>query len=80
MTVDFSNETRAPLLLIAGEKDRIVPAVVNRRNLKAYAKSTARTDFHQFPGRVHWIIAQDGWDEVAEHVATWLQGLGLSPT
>lgn len=75
--VDFSNGTRAPLLLIAGEQDRIVPAVVNRRNLKAYAKSSARTDFREFPGRVHWIIAQDGWDEVADHAATWLEGLEI---
>lgn len=77
MQVDFANGTRAPLLLIAGEKDRIVPAVVNRRNHKAYRKSAARTDFREFPGRVHWIIAQDGWDEVAEHAATWLAELRL---
>lgn len=76
--VSFSNGTRAPLLLIAGAKDRIVPAVINRRNAKAYAKSSARTDFREFPERTHWIIAQDGWDEVAEHAATWLSELGLS--
>ena len=77
--VDFSNATRAPLLLIAGAKDRVVPAVVIRRNHRAYAKSAARTDFREFPGRVHWIIAQDGWEEVAEHAAGWLADLGLGP-
>lgn len=76
--VNFSNGTRAPLLLIAGAKDRIVPAVINRRNMKAYAKSAARTDFREFPDRTHWIIAQDGWQEVAEHAATWLSELGLA--
>ena len=76
--VDFSNGTRAPLLLIAGAKDRIVPPVINRRNFKAYAKSTAKTDFKEFPDRVHWIIAQDGWDEVAGYAADWLAGLGLN--
>lgn len=75
--VNFANATRAPLLLIAGAKDRIVPAVINRRNLKAYAKSPAQTDFRLFPDRSHWIIAQDGWEEVAEHAARWLEGLGL---
>ena len=75
--VDFSNGTRAPLLLLAGEKDRIVPAVINRRNAKAYAKSAARTDFHEFPDRTHWIIAQPGWEEVAGYAATWLEQLGL---
>jgi pimeloyl-ACP methyl ester carboxylesterase len=77
--VSFSNADRAPLLLIAGAKDRIVPAVINRRNVKAYANSPARTDFREFPDRTHWIIAQPGWEEVAEHVATWLEGLGLGP-
>ena len=76
--VDFSNGTRAPLLLIAGAKDRIVPPVINRRNFKAYATSTAKTDFKEFPDRVHWIIAQDGWGEVAGYAADWLAGLGLN--
>jgi hypothetical protein len=52
---------------------------VNRRNLRAQRRSTARTDFHEFPERVHWIIAQEGWQEVAELVAGWLDGLGLGP-
>jgi pimeloyl-ACP methyl ester carboxylesterase len=78
--VNFRNENRAPLLLIAGAKDRVVPAVVNRRNHRAYAKSSARTDIHEFPNRVHWTIAQDGWDEVAAYAAEWLDGLGLGPT
>jgi pimeloyl-ACP methyl ester carboxylesterase len=79
IAVAFSNGTRAPLLLLAGAKDRIVPPVINRRNFKAYAKSPARTDFHEFPDRTHWIIAQDGWDEVAGFTADWLVGLGLDP-
>ena len=77
--VNFANGTRAPLLLIAGEHDHVVPPVVNRRNYDAYRRSTARTDFREFPDRVHWILAQDGWEEVAEHIAGWLDGLGLGP-
>ena len=77
--VNFANVTRAPLLLIAGEKDHVVPPVVNRRNHDAYRRSTARTDFREFPGRVHWIIAQDGWQKVAEHIAGWLEEIGLVP-
>jgi pimeloyl-ACP methyl ester carboxylesterase len=77
--VNFANGTRAPLLLIAGKQDHVVPAVVNRRNYRAYARSAARTDFREFAGRVHWIIAEDGWQEVAEHIAAWLDELGLGP-
>ena len=71
-TVNFLNHSRAPLLIIAGEKDRIVPAAANRRNHLKYAGSKAVTDFHEFPGRTHWIIAQPGWEEVADHIHGWL--------
>jgi hypothetical protein len=30
------------------------------------------TDFREFPGRSHWIIAQPGWQEVAAYIAEWL--------
>ena len=80
MKLDFKRPGRAPLLMIAGSDDRIVPARVVRRNHKAYAGSTARTDFKEFPDRVHWIIAQDGWQEVAEHIAGWLESVdGAAP-
>ena len=78
--VDFANGRRAPLLLIAGGKDHVVPAVINRRNHRAYARSAARTDVREFPERVHWTIAQDGWEEVASHAASWLAEVGLGPT
>lgn len=77
--VDFRNADRAPLLLIAGSDDHIVPARVNRRNYRKYAASGAVTDFREFPGRTHWIIAQDGCEEVAEHTADWLGDIRLGP-
>jgi len=73
--VNFLNDKRSPLLLIAGEQDRIVPAAANRRNYRKYARSKAVTAFHEFPGRTHWIIAQPGWDEVARYIADWLGSL-----
>ena len=71
--VNFGNDTRAPLLMIAGGVDRIVPAAINRGNHRKYARSKAVTDFREFPGRSHWIIAQPGWQEVAGYVAEWLE-------
>ena len=71
--VDFANGRRAPLLMIAGAKDQIVPAALNRRNHRKYARSGAITDYREFADRTHWIIAQPGWQEVAEHVATWIE-------
>jgi pimeloyl-ACP methyl ester carboxylesterase len=71
--VDYRNDRRAPLLLIAGGEDHIVPASVNRSNFRKYRRSTATTDFVEFPGRSHLTIAQDGWEEVAEHALSWAQ-------
>ncbi len=71
--VDFGNERRAPLLIMAGAEDHIVPASVVRRNHRKYAKSPAVTDFQEFPARTHWIIAQEGWPEVAGFALDWIE-------
>jgi pimeloyl-ACP methyl ester carboxylesterase len=71
--VDFRNARRPPLLLIAGAADHIVPAAQNRSNFARFRGSGARTEFREFPGRTHWIIGQEGWEEVAQFVADWLE-------
>jgi pimeloyl-ACP methyl ester carboxylesterase len=71
--VDYRNDRRAPLLLIAGGEDHIVPPSVNRSNFRKYRNSKAITDFAEFPGRSHLTIAQAGWEEVAEHALSWAQ-------
>lgn len=69
--VNFRNEDRAPLLLIAGGEDHVVPAAVDRSTAKHYAKSTALTDYHEFPGRSHFTIGQEGWEELADYALAW---------
>jgi alpha-beta hydrolase superfamily lysophospholipase len=69
--VDFGNDDRAPLLLIAGEDDHTVPAVVDRSAAKHYRKSSAITEYKEFPGRAHFIIGQNGWEEVADYALDW---------
>jgi pimeloyl-ACP methyl ester carboxylesterase len=69
--VDFGKADRAPLLLIAGEHDHTVPAAVDRSVAKHYEKSTALTEYKEFPGRSHFIIGQDGWQEVADYALRW---------
>jgi pimeloyl-ACP methyl ester carboxylesterase len=69
--VDFARK-RAPLLMIAAEKDHIMPASLNRRNYRRYGKSPSVTDFKQFPGRAHYsVIAGKGWEEVADYALEW---------
>jgi pimeloyl-ACP methyl ester carboxylesterase len=71
--VNHGNNQRAPLLLIAGANDNLVPAILNRINYKLYQRSKAKTDYQEFPNRSHLIIAQRGWEEVADFAVTWAQ-------
>ncbi|AIQ10973.1 alpha/beta hydrolase [Paenibacillus durus] len=72
--VDFNNGKRGPLLMIAGELDRIVPAKAVHKNYGLYnQRSGAVTEYKEFPGRSHWIIAQPGWEEVADFIEHWLK-------
>jgi pimeloyl-ACP methyl ester carboxylesterase len=70
--VNFRNAKRAPLLITAGTEDRVVPVAMVRANVKKYRGSAARTDFKEFAGQTHWLIAQQGWEEVAEYINIWL--------
>jgi pimeloyl-ACP methyl ester carboxylesterase len=69
--VDYRNGERAPLLFIAGGKDHIMPAEVNKANADRYAKSGAHTDYKEFEGRDHYTIGEPGWQEVADYALTW---------
>lgn len=70
--VDFAKE-RAPLLMIAGEVDHIMPASLNKTNYEKYKKSPSITDFHMFPNRAHMILGQTGWQEVADYALDWAE-------
>ncbi|MDR3574154.1 MAG: alpha/beta hydrolase [Anaerolineaceae bacterium] len=69
--IDFSIK-HAPLLLIAGSTDHLIPAALNKINYERYKSSPSRTDFKEFPGRVHYIVGQQGWEEVADYTLSWL--------
>jgi alpha-beta hydrolase superfamily lysophospholipase len=70
-TVNFRNDTRAPLLLIAGGKDRVAPSSLVKANFELYRESKAETDYKEFRDRTHFIIGQDGWEKVADYVLGW---------
>jgi pimeloyl-ACP methyl ester carboxylesterase len=74
--IDFHNDERAPLLLIAGGKDHIAPASVTRANAKLQGKSKAITAFKEYPARSHFTLGQEGWEEVADFALSW----ALHPT
>ena len=78
--MDFAKADRAPLLLIAGELDHTVPAVVDRSMAKHYEKSPALIEYKEFAGRSHFIIGQDGWEEVADYALQWAVDHASTPT
>jgi alpha-beta hydrolase superfamily lysophospholipase len=72
--VDYHNGERAPLLFIAGGADNIMPAAVNKSNAEKYRHSKAITEYKEFPGRSHYTVGQDGWEEVADYALSWATG------
>ncbi len=70
--VDFDREDRGPLLITVGEHDHTVPPAVAKSNFHKYRHSAATTQFVEFPGRSHLLMAGDGWEEVAQYIADWL--------
>ncbi|MCO1597246.1 alpha/beta hydrolase [Micromonospora sp. RHAY321] len=69
--VDNGRNDRAPLLLMAGELDHVVPPSVVRSNAGLYQKSRALTAYEEFPGRSHFTVGQDGWEKIADYALDW---------
>jgi hypothetical protein len=40
-------------------------------NFKLYRKSRAVTEYREFPGRTHYTLGQEGWEEVADAALGW---------
>jgi non-heme chloroperoxidase len=66
--VDESKVT-CPVLIIAGEKDRIVPASVTRKIAEKYKRVST---YKEFPDHSHWVVGEPGWQEIAEYIKEWL--------
>lgn len=69
--VDFRNDDRAPLLLIAGGKDHVSPAALTKANYAHYHTVGAITEFREFPERSHFTLGETGWEEVADYALSW---------
>jgi len=71
--VEFGRADRAPLLVIAGEIDHVVPPAIAKAIVKRYQKSgsPAVVEYREFPGRTHRLVSQDGWQEIAGFALDW---------
>jgi pimeloyl-ACP methyl ester carboxylesterase len=66
--VDQSNVS-CPVLVVAGAEDRITPASVVRKVANKYE---AISTYKEFENHAHWVIAEPGWEEIAEFASDWL--------
>jgi pimeloyl-ACP methyl ester carboxylesterase len=73
--VRFKSDDRAPLLIIGAEKDHTVPASLAKKQYEKYQDSSAQTDYIEFPGRPHLMMAAEGWEEIAGEIGSWLDGV-----
>src|SRR5204863_8993730 len=69
VTVNFRNDTRAPLLLVAGGQDRVVPSALVKANFDSYRESKAETDYKEFSDQAHFTLLQE--TKVADYVLGW---------
>jgi pimeloyl-ACP methyl ester carboxylesterase len=68
-TVRFHNDSRAPMHLVAGGKDRVVPSSMVKANFDSYRESKAETDYKEFPDQTHFSLI---WEtKVADYVLGW---------
>lgn len=72
VAVDYRNDSRAPLLFIAGGEDHLMPPAIQRSNARLY-RSRALTEMKVFEGRAHLLPAQTGWEEVADYALAWAE-------
>ncbi|MBF0235238.1 MAG: alpha/beta hydrolase [Desulfamplus sp.] len=67
--VDESQIT-CPILVIGSAKDRITPASVVRKVAKKY---NSVSTYKEFDNHAHWVLAEPGWQEVAEFTTDWMK-------
>lgn len=68
-SLNFRNDARAPLLFVAGDKDRVAPPSLVKGNFNLYRHSKAETDYKEFPNEVHFTLLRDM--KIADYVLGW---------
>jgi len=63
------SKVACPVLVVAGTKDRIAPALIGQ---KVADKYKAVSTYKEFTNHAHWVILEPGWQEIAEYVYDWL--------
>jgi alpha-beta hydrolase superfamily lysophospholipase len=75
--VDTRKTDRPPLLIVSGGVDRTIPDSLTQAAYRKYRKSSAVTEFRQFPNRGHSLTVDSGWREIADACLQWLEKQGI---
>lgn len=67
----------APVLAIAGGRDRVNPSTTVRRIVNRFP--TRQAAFHEFADMSHWLIGEPGWEDAATLAMAWLKARGVAP-
>ncbi|MFI6918913.1 hypothetical protein ACIBIZ_03080 [Nonomuraea spiralis] len=73
-SVDGTSPDRGPLLLVAGEMDRVVPWAAAHDSYLCQARNEHHlTEIVELPGRGHSMTVDNGWREVCGTALTFIQ-------
>jgi len=73
--VDFKKE-HAPLLILAGTEDKLIPAHLCKRVFRKYESKTSITEF-VLKERNHFVLGLPTWKEDAEYILNWINNLAI---
>lgn len=65
-----SSDIKCPVLVLHGELDRIVPCKTGIKLAQKYNKTST---LKIYKDRAHLMELEDGWEDVAEYIYSWLQ-------
>lgn len=71
--VDYGRTDRAPLLVMAGDRDHVVPPAIAKAIVTKYRSSgsPAVVEYREYPGRTHRLVSQTGWEQLADDALAW---------
>jgi pimeloyl-ACP methyl ester carboxylesterase len=72
--IDFG-KAHAPVLFIGGGEDHIFPPSLTKTIAGKYKDAQSHVDVKIFEGKSHFICGEPGWEQVADYVLDWYEGL-----
>ncbi|HEY3386424.1 MAG TPA: hypothetical protein VGK46_07935, partial [Saprospiraceae bacterium] len=70
--VDFKKK-HAPLLILGGTKDHIMPSTLSYRIFKRYSKTNGSViEYKEYAGKNHYVVGPSTYKEYADYILNWI--------